>query len=122
MPKNVTLHPSSNKSGEPITGVEKKSVMVLIRFLRGHPDYQVIIEGHSDRHGSEEDGLRLARNMAENMKKYLVRAGLDRTKIIRIETFGKKQPLCNQPNAACDKINRRVVIRLVNERDQMDTH
>jgi outer membrane usher protein len=114
-PKSITLHPGSGKSGMSITSVEKKDVTLLIRFLREHPDYQVIIEGHSDRHGSEEDGLRLGRNMAENMKKYLVHAGLDMNRIMRIETLGKKQPLCNQPNAACDKINRRVVVRVVTE-------
>jgi len=122
MPKDITLHPSSNRSGDPVTGAEKKAVSVLIRFLKGHPDYRIIIEGHSNRHGSEEDGLRLGRSMAENTKKYLVRAGLDKAKIMRIETYGKKQPLCHQPDAACDKINRRVVIKVVRDHDLMDTH
>jgi outer membrane protein OmpA-like peptidoglycan-associated protein len=121
MPKDITLHPSSNRSGDPVTGAEKKAVSVLIRFLKGHPDYRIIIEGHSNRHGSEEDGLRLGRSMAENTKKYLVRAGLDKAKIMRIETYGKKQPLCHQPDAVCDKINRRVVIKVVRDHDLMDT-
>jgi peptidoglycan-associated lipoprotein len=78
-----------------------------------NPGTAAEIEGHADRHGSSEDAQRLGIQLASIVKDYLGSAGVKTDQIKKVESLGRRTMLCAEETAACDAMNRRVVIRIV---------
>lgn len=76
------------------------------QFLRDHPHLRVVIEGHCDDRGSEEYNLGLGDNRANELKDVLVKAGVNPDRI-KIVSYGKEKPFCNEDNEQCWQSNRR---------------
>jgi hypothetical protein len=109
--KNVCL--AQGTVIEVITREDREALSGFVRYLLKSPDTTVEIEGHADRHGSDEDALRLGIQLASVVKEYLGRAGVKTDRIKKVESLGRKEMLCAENTATCDAINRRVVIRVV---------
>ena len=100
---------------EVITRDDREALSGLVRYMVKNPDWTAKIEGHADRHGSNEDALHLGMHLASIVKEYLVRAGVKTDRIRKVESLGRKTMLCEEETTACDAMNRRVVIRLIQE-------
>ncbi len=109
-----------DKNGVLTSGRDRRAVVVLIRFLKDHPDYDVIIQGHGDRHGSNESVLRIGMKTAEMLKKYLLRSGVDHGRIKEVKSLGNSEPLCKESTTLCDQLNRRVALKLVKREPPKD--
>jgi outer membrane usher protein len=96
-----------------ITREEREALSALVRYLLKNPGTAAEIEGHADRHGSDGDAQRLGMQLASIVKEYLGRAGVKTDRIRKVESLGRKTMLCAEETAACDVMNRRVVIRIV---------
>ncbi len=57
VPDIVLVKPAMDKNGVLTSGRDRRAVAVLIRFLKDHPDYDIIIQGYGDRLGSDDSAL-----------------------------------------------------------------
>jgi len=80
--------------------------------LDNYEGYDIVIHGHTDNVGSEEDNLKLSLKRATSIKKFLVSKGIDPS---RIHTIGKGEldPLDSNDHKEGRANNRRVEIKLI---------
>ena len=76
------------------------------QYLNSHPDVKFIIGGYCDERGSNEYNLALGQNRAESARSALVNAGIAATRI-RVISYGKEKPFCNESSEECWQQNRR---------------
>jgi peptidoglycan-associated lipoprotein len=75
-------------------------------WLRRHPQYLLLIEGHADERGTTEYNLALGERRARNAMSYLVSRGVAGDRITVI-SYGEERPLCRAATEACWAENRR---------------
>ena len=78
-------------------------------FLKQHPDLSIVVEGHCDEMGSTEYNLALGDRRASEVKIALEKAGINSSRM-RTISYGKEQPVCEEQNDACWRMNRRAHI------------
>ncbi len=76
-------------------------------FLKKYPDISVIIEGHTDEHGSRETNIAFGDRRAGAVKSFLIREGIDRWRLIAV-SFGKERPVDKGRTEKSRAKNRRV--------------
>ena len=84
----------------------------FIKVLKFYPNASFSIEGHTDSIGSYEINKRLSDARANAVKTYLVKNGIDSTRLFAIG-YGERKPLATNMYKAGRKQNRRVEINLV---------
>lgn len=77
-----------------------------------HNSLKVKLEGNCDEWGTDEYNYALGLKRAKTAKDALVADGISEDKIIMV-SFGESNPICNQRNVSCWKLNRRVDYRLL---------
>jgi outer membrane protein OmpA-like peptidoglycan-associated protein len=87
----------------------------LAKALYDNPELQVKLVGHTDNIGSEKFNLKLSQYRAQTMKDYLVRKGVEPS---RITTGGKgmKEPLNDNSTEEKRALNRRVELTITTSR------
>ncbi len=82
-------------------------------WLRANPDKGLTIEGHCDQRGTQDYNLVLGKKRAEAARDYLVNLGIQPHRI-KIVSYGKERPFCQNNNEACFQENRRnhMVVRM----------
>ena len=79
-------------------------------WLRAHPRYLVLIEGHCDNRGAtstkNEFNMDLGEQRAEAAMKYLIEQGIHPNRIITL-SYGAERPLCTSESERCWSQNRR---------------
>jgi peptidoglycan-associated lipoprotein len=78
-------------------------------FLKEHPDLRIVVEGHCDEAGSTEYNLALGDRRASEVKIALQKAGVD-SRRMRIISYGKEHPVCEEQSEGCWRMNRRAHI------------
>jgi outer membrane usher protein len=84
----------------------------LIKTLRSDPSVLVEIFGHCDQLGSRNYNKYLSKRRANRIASELIKSGIKKERIIRIDGFGKDYPICKSLKECCRKYNRRVEIYL----------
>lgn len=69
------------------------------------------VTGHTDRHGSDAENVRLSTQRANAVRSYLVSQGIPAA-VIRTEAFGEARPLVETADGAREPDNNRVEIVL----------
>lgn len=77
------------------------------RWLREHPHYRVIIEGHADERGTRTHHLALGAQRALTVKRFLVRNGVSAVRIHTV-SYGNERPVAKCEEVSCRAQNRRV--------------
>jgi outer membrane protein OmpA-like peptidoglycan-associated protein len=85
----------------------------LAQFLAKHPDRTVTIEGHTDSVGGEDFNVGLSHRRAESVRSYLLRQGIDTTRI-QTQGMGESVPVASNDTAGGRQQNRRVEIIVSN--------
>ncbi|XBC39010.1 MAG: OmpA family protein [Buchnera aphidicola (Nurudea shiraii)] len=80
-----------------------------VDFLYSHPDINVIIEGHTDKRGSDKYNIELGKRRANAVKTYLESRGIPSGKI-SIISYGSGRPIENGDKEDSYVKNRRAVI------------
>lgn len=75
-------------------------------FLKSHPAIKLTIEGHCDERGSTDYNLALGDNRANAAREALLRAGVSADQI-KVISYGKEKPFCEESTEACWQSNRR---------------
>lgn len=84
----------------------------VAQTMVSYPSTLIDVYGHTDPSGGDAINLPLSRNRAESVAGYLVRKGVDRTRIAT-QGFGSSQPVADNSTEAGRSQNRRVEIRIV---------
>lgn len=90
----------------------------LAQTLSQYPASQVVVKGYTDSVGSEASNLRLSEDRANNVRNYLVNYGVSPSRITAMG-FGEDFPVATNATQAGQQLNRRVVIEIVPQQDQM---
>ncbi|TDV56683.1 OmpA family protein [Pseudomonas graminis] len=94
------------------------STQVLINALVGikaRPGWLIVVTGHTDATGSEEQNLRLSRDRAASVRDWMQRMGGIPGSCFAVQGFGASQPIASNDTEHGRRANRRVDIRLVPE-------
>ena len=75
-------------------------------FLKSHPKFDVLIEGHCDERGTEQYNLALGDHRANEAKEYLQTLGYDSSRMKTI-SYGKDRPFDNGHDETAWAKNRR---------------
>ena len=75
-------------------------------WLKGNPNFLVLIEGHCDERGTNEYNLALGERRAKAAMNYLVAQGVQASRITII-SYGRERPVCKEKTEACWAQNRR---------------
>ncbi|WP_461394823.1 OmpA family protein, partial [Deferrisoma sp.] len=80
----------------------------VAEFLKAHPDYNVIIEGHTDSMGTEEYNIRLSARRANAVAKVLTdRYGISPDRIT-VQSLGESRPIAPNDTEEGRAQNRRI--------------
>lgn len=82
----------------------------LVSRLKARTQARLLIEGHTDTSGNPEANLYLSQLRAEAVRDYLVRAGIDATRL-RVMGYGDTRPVADNNTVDGRQRNRRIEIR-----------
>ncbi len=78
-----------------------------VRFLLENSKIKIELQGNCDERGTNEYNMALGMKRALEVKKVLVRLGVEETRV-EVVSFGEEKPLCTVSDESCWSINRRV--------------
>ena len=90
--------------------VSYNALNALVILLRDNPNFNLKIEGHTDKVGHPQSNLRLSIKRANTIKIYMIRKGID-AKRMTASGYGDQFPICEPP---CID-NQRVEFTLVHD-------
>jgi outer membrane protein OmpA-like peptidoglycan-associated protein len=79
----------------------------IVNYLTNFPEKKIEIIGHTDDIGSENDNYQLSIKRANFVKEYLIRSGINQSRI-RTVGLGKSKPICPNTKEIYRQQNRRV--------------
>ncbi len=94
--------------------IERKSYVVLdnvAKIMLAHPEYKLQISGYTDNTGSKSGNLRLSKSRAAAAKKYLIKKGIDASRLSS-EGYGIDNPRATNSTAEGRALNRRVEFKV----------
>jgi len=89
-----------------LTPAARASLEQNAKWLIGHPNSAVTVEGHADERGTNEYNLALGERRAQAVKRVLVALGVTSAKLSTV-TYGEEQPVCRDHQDSCWQKNRR---------------
>ena len=95
--------------------IDKSSYFILdnlLEILTRIPEKKVLISGHTDNTGNEQDNILLSHNRAKEVVNYLTLKGVSANRL-RYKGFGSSKPLATNSTEYGKAKNRRVEIELV---------
>lgn len=83
-----------------------------IAVMSLNPQVTMIVEGHTDSQGSDEDNRLLSVDRAQAVIDFLVAAGIDSNRLLPVG-FGESDPVASNDTAEGRQINRRIEVQLI---------
>jgi outer membrane protein OmpA-like peptidoglycan-associated protein len=105
--KNIYFVSGSSK----LLAKSNKSLDEVARILESDQNLKLDINGHTDNTGKAESNQALSEKRAQAVYDYLVKKGVDQSRI-KSEGFGQDQPIADNKTAAGRAKNRRVELKL----------
>jgi outer membrane protein OmpA-like peptidoglycan-associated protein len=94
-----------------LNDANKKSLKKMIELLKNNPPWAIEIQGHADVLGKDRNyAIALGERRAKTVKDYLTANGV--LSNLRILSYGKETPFCNESSKECRQKNNRVHFRL----------
>ena len=90
----------------------QEALSTSANWLRSHPEFNLLIEGHCDERGTEQYNLALADRRANTAKEYMTTLGIDGGRI-RTVSYGEERPFQTGANDSAYRANRRAHLVLV---------
>ena len=78
-----------------------------VKYLLKRPEIKIELQGNCDERGTNEYNMALGAKRALEVKKVLLKLGIEESRISTI-SFGEEKTLCKESNEDCWAINRRV--------------
>ncbi len=83
----------------------------VVKFLEDNPNIKIVIMGHTDVVGSDEDNYILSVNRAKAVYNYLIEKGI-LVERLEVKGFGKTKPVATNETAEGRQLNRRVEFQI----------
>lgn len=84
----------------------------VVKMLQDNPPMVIQLEGHTDNRGDPKENMKLSEQRVEAVKSYLISKGVGKHKV-KAKAFGGTMPLSHENTEAAHKMNRRVVVRIL---------
>lgn len=84
----------------------------LNSYLKENPNVKIKIIGHTDLNGDYQENVVLSRNRADAVKDYLVKKGIDSSRIVT-DGKGSSEPIVPHKNPKTDYKNRRTEFQII---------
>ena len=81
-------------------------------ILQDYPEYNVVIEGHTDSDGGDQYNKTLSQGRADAAKQYLIDKGVTGGRVTAIG-YGEERPIAPNDTPKNKQKNRRVIIKLI---------
>jgi OOP family OmpA-OmpF porin len=81
--------------------------------IRVFPDSQVVIEGHTDSYGGDDENMTLSEQRAESVQRYLKSQMALRDEYVNAVGYGETRPVANNETPQGRARNRRIDVRIV---------
>lgn len=88
------------------------SLDALYHWLNWHTGVRIRISGYTDNTGSKAANLKLSRARAQSVADYLIKKGIDPTRL-DVKGYGRKRPIASNKTDAGRTLNRRVEFRVI---------
>ena len=85
----------------------------VVDFMLDHPYFRIKISGHTDSDGDANANLRLSRERAQSIRKYVIEKGFVNPERIIAEGYGNQKPIVVENTSEDKKINRRVEFEII---------
>ncbi len=95
-----------------ITDKSKPVLDEIFEFLNNNPDIVVEIGGHTNNIPTTEYCDKLSTERARNVAEYLIRRGIDKSRV-SFKGYGKRKPIASNSTAAGRKKNQRVEMKIL---------
>ena len=92
--------------------IAASNAAIISTVNNSYDNLKIKLEGNCDEWGTDEYNYALGLKRAKATKDALVADGIDASKIMLV-SFGESNPICNDKNVECWKMNRRVDYRLL---------
>lgn len=109
---SILMRLSSLQFPSGATNISKKYYDLLSRVRKGldlYPDRKVVVEGHTDNRGDAKANQMLSLRRAENVRDFLVAAGMDAGRLKALG-YGDVHPIASNDYARGRAMNRRIDI------------
>lgn len=90
------------------------NITTLANFLQENPERKVIVEGYTDSVGSASYNQGLSERRAESVRRALLRAGIDPSRVVA-QGYGKEYPVADNSSNSGRAQNRRVEVTISND-------
>lgn len=84
----------------------------VVKVLNEHPEYNLLVEGHTDDVGSEKSNLTLSENRTNAIGDYLKSKGIAEDRLV-IRAYGESKPRASNKTKEGRAQNRRVEFRII---------
>jgi peptidoglycan-associated lipoprotein len=88
------------------------ALAVTASWLKSHPEFSLLIEGHADERGTQQYNLALGDRRANVAKDYIVTLGVDSGRV-RTISYGEERPFATGSSESAWAQNRRAHMTLV---------
>lgn len=107
----LVLHFNTNQANYNLNAEERQKIKDIIKYTIQTPDATVLIVGHSDSSGNPQTNNALAKKRAEFTKNYLVKNGIESSRI-ETQSKGSDEPVAGNETPEGMAKNRRTVITI----------
>ncbi|MDR1390883.1 MAG: peptidoglycan-associated lipoprotein Pal [Holosporales bacterium] len=111
--KNVPNAVYFNFDNYKLTPSAEARVQAQKEWLQTYTNTNIAIEGHCDDRGTQEYNLALGQRRAEEVRKNLIKHGLDGTRVTSVVSYGKERPVNTGADEKAYAENRRAVTVVV---------
>ncbi|MFQ3237857.1 MAG: outer membrane protein OmpA-like peptidoglycan-associated protein [Olleya marilimosa] len=95
-----------------VNGASQETLNKLVAVFKEYPDTNILVVGHTDSVGSEENNMTLSKNRAYAVTNYLTNQGLSSSRFTT-NWFGETQPTNDNTTAEGRAKNRRVNVAIL---------
>lgn len=89
------------------------SLQIVVQIMKSYPSYRLEVNGHTDDRGNKKLNKKLSERRAEEVKKFLIGAGIAENRITSAG-YGQDMPIADNSSLEGRTENRRVEMRLTN--------
>jgi OmpA-OmpF porin, OOP family len=89
-----------------------KELDELVSYMKWRENEKIEIGGHTDNVGTDADNLKLSQNRAESIKQYLIKKGINATRVTA-KGYGASQPVTDNSTDEGRQKNRRTEVKIL---------
>ncbi len=84
----------------------------VVNMMRDNPNMVVQLEGHTDYGGDPKKNMKLSQDRVDAVRSYLITQGVQKNRV-KTKAFGGGSPLSRDNTPEAHRLNRRVVLRVL---------